>query len=71
MRLLRTVALLLAAGLGTAGCDAAAGTTPTPAPSPTPDLTRPTLDAGSDGLTVRYRDGDGHLKTLRVEDFRH
>jgi hypothetical protein len=28
------------------------------------------LSAGSDGLTVRYQDRDGSVKTLRVEDFR-
>lgn len=46
--------------------------TPTAPPSPT---TSAGLDgtigtAGSDGLTVRYRDPEGGLKSVRVEDFR-
>ena len=32
-------------------------------------LPRQDVVAGSDGLTVRYADRDGSLKTLRVEDF--
>ena len=42
-----------------------------PAPAPAPDE-RPVVTGGlgSDGLTVRYQDRDGSVKTLRVEDFR-
>ena len=53
--------------------------TPTPSTAPKAPAGRPSgLDgsgltgagtAGSDGLTVRYRDPDGGLKTVRVEDF--
>lgn len=69
MRLLRTAAVVLAAGLGVTGCGTAAEPSPSPTPTPTPSVELPTEGAGSDGLTVRYRDEAGGLKTLRVEDF--
>ena len=74
---------VVAAGCGepTSGAGAAPAPAATPTPSTAPKA--PTgrsssLDgsgltgagtAGSDGLTVRYRDPDGGLKTVRVEDF--
>lgn len=82
MKLLRTAGALLLAGLAAAACTAggeqAAGPTPVPRVSPEPTATptpaegRPVVTGGlgSDGLTVRYQDRDGSLKTLRVEDFR-
>ena len=44
---------------------------PAASPSAKPDQ-RPVVvgGLGSDGLTVRYQDRDGSVKTLRVEDFR-
>jgi len=42
---------------------------PAGGPEGTP-LTRTSVGSGSDGLTVRYADRDGSIKTLRVEDFR-
>jgi hypothetical protein len=75
----------LAATGCTSGGEPAAAPVPTPEPSvstspeaspaasPTakPDQ-RPVVVGrlGSDGLTVRYQDRDGSVKTLRVEDFR-
>ena len=82
MKILRVVGALLAVGVAAAGCGyvaasrpapattpAASGTTPDPVPAPTA-LPRQDLAAGSDGLTVRYADRDGSVKTLRVGDFR-
>jgi hypothetical protein len=76
----------LAAGAVVAGCghgttSAPAPTTTPAAPasgassgggSPAGPTALPVQDvaAGSDGLTVRYADRDGSVKTLRVEDFR-
>jgi hypothetical protein len=74
---------LLAVGVMVAGCGDQAASSPAPARTPTaaatgtPATGRPpipiapqALSAGSGGLTVRYIDGDGSTKTLRVEDFR-
>jgi ABC-type glycerol-3-phosphate transport system substrate-binding protein len=85
MKLLRTAGALLLAGLAatacTAGGEPAADPVPTPeptaststqaSPSATPDE-RPVVvgGIGSNGLTVRYQDRDGSVKTLHVEDFR-
>jgi hypothetical protein len=82
MRLFATGAVLLAVLAAGAGCatseESAPSPTPTPpasspsSPAPTevlPTSTLATGTAGSDGLTVRYRDHDGSLKTVRVEDF--
>jgi len=68
MKLLRTAGALLLAGLA-AACTASPEPTATPTPAPDP---RPVVTGGlgSDGLTVRYQDRDGSIKTLRVEDFR-
>ncbi|SDR83229.1 hypothetical protein SAMN04488543_0578 [Friedmanniella luteola] len=78
-------ALLLAAltvTACTAGGGSSAAPVPTPAPrataSPDPAPSTPatpeprplaTGGLGTDGLTVRYQDRDGSIKTLRVEDF--
>jgi len=74
------VGALLAVGLAVAGCGDKAASSPapartpavttsgTPSPGATP-ITPQAVGAGSDGLTVRYTDGDGRLKTLPVEDF--
>ena len=86
MKLLRTAGALLLAGLAaacTTGGEPAASPVPTPEPSasteasptPTSEPTpgeRPVVvgEIGSNGLTVRYQDRDGSVKTLRVEDFR-
>ena len=80
MKLVVLAGLALAVAVVAAGCSnpsSAPAPTGTPAAAaPTPRPSAPTkLDgaigsAGSDGLTVRYRDPDGGLKTVRVEDFR-
>jgi hypothetical protein len=83
MRLLRVAGVLLVVGVAVAGCGDKATSSPAPAGTPTasangtPTATRTStpiapqaVGAGSDGLTVRYTDGDGSMKTLRVEDFR-
>lgn len=70
-------AVLLALGLGACGDPVPAGSPPAPTQTtqPTPASAPVTLPsatgAGSDGLTVRYLDPDGTVKTVRVEDFRH
>jgi hypothetical protein len=82
MRLLRVAAALLVVGLAVAGCGDPPSSSPAPAATPTSTPTGTltpsaaatavapqALRAGSDGLTVRYTDGDGSTKTLRVEDF--
>jgi ABC-type glycerol-3-phosphate transport system substrate-binding protein len=78
MRLLASGAALLAVLAGTAGCSASEEPAASPAPTPSASSPAPTSvptkewtlgSAGSDGLTVRYRDDDGDLKTVRVEDF--
>ena len=64
------LALVLAAGPGTAGCDSSVGSSPPPAPVTSPTASAPpTARAESNGLTVRYRDEAGDLQTLHVEDF--
>jgi hypothetical protein len=75
----------LAVALAVAGCGGTASAGPAPespptstaTPTPTPPaepkvtpLAPQAVGAGSDGLTVRYTDGDGSIKSLRVEDFR-
>jgi hypothetical protein len=41
-----------------------------PSASPSPSGLAPSVSGtGSDGLTVRYLDADGGVKTVRVEDF--
>jgi hypothetical protein len=62
-------ALVLAVGLAVVGCDTAPEASPSPAPTPASSMALPTGAAGSDGLTVRYRDDAGRLQTLHVEDF--
>jgi hypothetical protein len=82
MRLLRVAGTLLAVGVVVAGCGDKAASSPAPSGTSTSSATRtptasPTaaplapqaVGAGSDGLTVRYTDGAGSTKTLRVEDF--
>lgn len=52
------------------GCSHPAATTTSGAsPAPTGSISRSTITAGSDGLTVRYLGDKGHVKTIRVEDF--
>ena len=84
MKLLVLAGLAVAVALVVAGCRGASSapvpagtpgpTAASPAPSGSPRSSSP-LDgsigstAGSDGLTVRYRDADGGFKTVRVEDF--
>lgn len=84
MKLMVLAGLALAVAVVAAGCSrpatapaptgspSSAAATPRPAATPTAP---PALDgtigrAGSDGLTVRYRDPEGGLKSVRVEDFR-
>jgi hypothetical protein len=76
MKLLPTAGVLLLAGLTVTACTAGGGSGTAPVPTPSPTATpsrslRPVAagDLGSDGLTVRYQDRDGSIKTLRVEDF--
>lgn len=75
MRLLATGAVLLAVLAAGAGCGTSEESAPSPTPtasasSPTPTAALPIAKTGgSDGLTVRYRDDDGTLRTVRVEDF--
>lgn len=77
MKLLVLAGLALAVAVVAAGCSnpsSAPGPTGTPsstAPSPRPSDAPAAVvgSAGSDGLTVRYRDPEGGLKTVRVEDF--
>jgi ABC-type glycerol-3-phosphate transport system substrate-binding protein len=85
MKLLRTAGVLLLAGLAATACSAGGEQADAPVPAPTPSASTSatptptptsggrvvvTGSAGSDGLTVRYQDRDGSVKTLRVEDFR-
>jgi hypothetical protein len=80
MRLLRVAGAVLAVGLAVAGCGDKAASSPAPARTPTATtsgtpspgatpIAPQAVGAGSDGLTVRYTDGEGPVKTLRVEDF--
>ncbi len=65
---------------GAVGCGAATESSPDPtvtssatfsASSASPSGLPTAQTAGSDGLTVRYRDDAGAIKTVRVEDFPH
>jgi ABC-type glycerol-3-phosphate transport system substrate-binding protein len=79
MRVVRIAGVLLALGALVAACsddrEPAANTTPAASAKPTASSTPSTpttatvTDAGTGGLTVRYLDVDGKIKTLRVEDF--
>lgn len=83
MRRVGVAAVLLAVVAAVAGCSTPEGASPAPAstpsapaPSPTASAAGPTTrlqvapeTAGSGGLTVRYRDADGSVKTLKVQDF--
>jgi hypothetical protein len=82
MALARMVGILLAAGVIMTGCsDDSQPERPTSDPPPpvpsTPSSTatpsrapwRSTAPAGTSGMTVRYLDSDGKIKTVRVEDF--
>ena len=75
---------LLAMGAIMAGCgDAGQASKPTPSPSvpgprasgsaqssgPSAKPLPATAPAASGGLTIRYLDSDGKIKTVRVEDF--
>ena len=42
---------------------------PTASASPSTPPTSTVIDAGTGGLTIRYLDADGKIKTVRVEDF--
>jgi hypothetical protein len=42
---------------------------PTASASPSTPPTSTVTDAGTGGLTIRYLDADGKIKTVRVEDF--
>lgn len=81
----RTCGFLLAMGAIMTGCsdDADEGSEPTPSPSatvptasgstqssdPSAKPLPTTAPAASGGLTIRYLDSDGKIKTVRVEDF--
>ena len=79
MRAVRIAGALLALGALVAACsddrEPAANTTPAASDKPTASSTPSTpttatvTDAGTGGLTVRYLDADGKIKTVRVEDF--
>jgi hypothetical protein len=65
---------------GTAGTPTTAGqpsaASSAPSTSPTTPPSKKTINpqltgAGAGGLTIRYLDKDGTIKTVRVEDFRH
>jgi hypothetical protein len=42
---------------------------PTASASPSTPSTATVTDTGTGGLTIRYLDADGKIKTVRVEDF--
>jgi hypothetical protein len=44
---------------------------PTASGSPSTAPTATVTDPGAGGLTIRYLDADGKIKTVRVEDFPH
>ena len=79
MRAVRIAGALLALGALVAACsddrEPGAETTPTASDKPTASAspsTPPTSTvsaAGTGGLTIRYLDADGKIKTVRVEDF--
>jgi hypothetical protein len=85
MKAVRMAGLLLALGVVVTGCtenrQPAAETTPsagqpssTTSPSGTPSAQKisPRVSPGeTGGLTIRYLDKDGTIKTVRVEDFPH
>lgn len=81
MKLMVLAGLALAVAVVAVGCSNSSsapvptGTPSSAAPPPRPSGAPTTVvgsvgSAGSDGLTVRYRDPKGGLKTVRVEDFR-
>jgi hypothetical protein len=79
MRAVRIASSLLALGALVAACsgdrEPGAETTPTASDGPTasasPSIppTSTVTDAGTGGLTIRYLDAEGKIKTVRVEDF--
>ena len=78
MRAVRIAGALLALGALVAACSddrepgaepTPAGSDPTASPSPSIPTTPTVTDAGTGGLTIRYLDADGKIKTVRVEDF--
>jgi PBP1b-binding outer membrane lipoprotein LpoB len=85
MKVVRIAGMLLALGVVVTGCtenhQPAAETTPTAAqpssttsPSGTPSTQKisPRVTPGeTGGLTIRYLDKDGTIKTVRIEDFSH
>jgi len=58
-------------GFGLGGCDRSEPASPPPAPTPAPSTgsVAPVSPVGSEGLTVRYLDADGKIRTLDVENF--
>ena len=58
-------AILLSSGL--TGCDQGGPASPPPAPAPSVGVS--IAPAGSEGLTVRYLDAHGKIRSLEVEDF--
>jgi multidrug efflux pump subunit AcrA (membrane-fusion protein) len=81
MRAVRIAGAVLALGALVAACsddrEPGAETTPTASDQPTTSASPSTpppatvTAAGAGGLTIRYLDADGKIKTLRVEDFPH
>jgi hypothetical protein len=82
MTLARVAGVLLAAGMILTGCsddsqpERPTSTSPSPVPSPSSSTASPSLapgrsaaPAGTGGMTIRYLDSDGKIKTVRVEDF--
>ena len=78
MTLARMAGVLLAAGVIMTGCsdDSSPLEQPTSAPPSPPGTATPSLaplrtvaPAGTGGMTIRYLDSDGKIKTVRVEDF--
>jgi len=83
MALARMVGVLLAAGVIMTGCgdDSHAEPPTSDPPSPVPSTPSSTAtprpapwrsaapEEGTGGMTIRYLDSDGKIKTVRVEDF--
>lgn len=78
MTLARVAGVLLAAGAILTGCsdDSSPAEQPASAPPsppqtapPSPAPLRTAAPAGTGGMTIRYLDSDGKIKTVRVEDF--